>query len=144
MTNNDYFKSLIEYVTNMIRTATGADLKSVANKEDGWMLTDGKEAILGGLGTLLDAQAFYKELCAFLIGVRFMERRADGVVTYFMWYMFNKWSHEESIYIFGENLGEHIWNKYTDSRDKLEFYGSIDNGCRSMLVKRAMEIYKNK
>lgn len=142
--SENYYPKFIADMVGMIRKAIGEHVETQFSNDEGWVLTDGDEAIIGGLGLTCDDRTFYKELCAFLIGVRFMEKRADGVVTYFMWYMFNKWSHEESIYVFGEYLGEHIWNKYTDYRDKLEFYGSIDNECRNMLVKRAIEIYKNK
>ena len=52
-------------------------------------------------------------------------------VTAFMFYMYNKWSIEESIKVFGQNLGEHIYRKWQqaweDEHDSnLCFYSQLD------------------
>lgn len=62
-------------------------------------------------------------------------------VTIFMLYMFNMWSERECKRLFGEDLGDHIWSKYLDQRDKLKFYADIDDKCRQKLVDRANEAY---
>lgn len=61
----------------------------------------------------------------------------------FMYYMFNKWSFAESRKVFGENLGEHIYNKWTESSDTLAWFGSLDRECRQKVADRANEIYNN-
>ena len=63
-------------------------------------------------------------------------------VTAFMFYMYNKWNIEESIKVFGQNLGEHIYRKWQraweDEHDSnLWFYSQLDSACRSLLVERA-------
>ncbi len=66
-------------------------------------------------------------------------------VTNFMYYMYNRFSLAESKCIYGDLLGEHIYNKYIDCLNKdlgeLRFYAELDNVCRRKLVDRANEIY---
>lgn len=62
-------------------------------------------------------------------------------VTNFMLYIFNKWSESESKRLFGESLGNHIWEKWTRKFDSLIWYSELDNNCRQKLVDRANEIY---
>lgn len=62
-------------------------------------------------------------------------------VTNFMYYMFNKWSLNESRHLFGESLGLHIYNKWTDTRNTLYWYANLDKKCRQTIVNRANEIY---
>lgn len=63
-------------------------------------------------------------------------------VTNFMFYMFNVWNKQESVRIFGENLGAHIYNKWMDMRhDDLRWYGALDDECRQKLVDAANEYY---
>ncbi len=65
-------------------------------------------------------------------------------VTYFMWYMYNRWSKEEAILLFGNNLGEHIFSKWCHHRQglgDLYWYSELDNECRQKVVDRANEIY---
>lgn len=59
----------------------------------------------------------------------------------FMYYMFNRWSFAEARKLFGESLGEHIYNKYTETSDTLRFFGNLDRECRKKLADRANEIY---
>lgn len=77
-----------------------------------------------------------------------METKKSNVVTLFVWYMYNKWSLEESIRVFGENLGLHIYEKkdhmHEMGYDILYWYGTLDETCRQKLVNRAIEIYSNK
>lgn len=67
-------------------------------------------------------------------------------VTKFMWYMYNKWTRDEAVNLFGEDLGLHIWNKYLEIYDttadyNLAWYSELDNECRQTIVNRANEIY---
>lgn len=68
-------------------------------------------------------------------------------VTYFMWYMFNRWSKEEAIQLFGINLGEHIFSKWCHYREnglgELYWYSELDNECRQKVVDRASSIYSH-
>lgn len=69
---------------------------------------------------------------------------AHNEVTRFMYYMYNKWSHEEAVRLFGENMGEHIFNKWVAcSNRELYFYAELSNEYQQMLVDRANEIYKD-
>ena len=47
--------------------------------------------------------------------------------------------------LFGENLGEHIFEKWMwyrrQSLDSLMWYSELDNECRQKIVDRANEIY---
>lgn len=66
-------------------------------------------------------------------------------VTCFMYYMCNKWDMDEARFLFGKELGEHIFDKYlkvASERDTLAFYGELDNVCRNTIVRRAIELYK--
>ena len=66
-------------------------------------------------------------------------------VTNFMYYMFNRWSRDESIVVFGDDLGDHVYRKYLDSRgcgaDILSWYAELDRTCKQRLVDRANELY---
>lgn len=70
----------------------------------------------------------------------------NNEVTNFMYYMFNRWNMDEALYVFGNNLGRHIWEKYISciqqhNGDKLLFYANLDSTCRNKLVERANQIY---
>lgn len=74
------------------------------------------------------------------------DEKGHNLVTYFMWYMMNKWCLDESKHVYGDNLGEHIWGKWNDvvrfgDGDQLRFYGNLDTVCRNKLVARALEFY---
>lgn len=66
-------------------------------------------------------------------------------VTAFMLYMYNKWSENEARSLFGENLGEHIYGKYSYYKEKnmgtLFWYSELDCTRRRQLVARAIELY---
>ena len=66
-------------------------------------------------------------------------------VSNFMYYMFNRWSREEAILVFGENLGTHIFDKWCHYRENgqgdLYWYSELDNRCRQKVVDRANAIY---
>lgn len=73
-------------------------------------------------------------------------KKGHNLVTYFAWYMFNKWSLDEAIQVFGFELGNHIYMKWEDvvlkgDGDQLRFYCNLDTVCRNKLVQRALEIY---
>lgn len=62
-----------------------------------------------------------------------------------MWYVFNVWNIAESKYVFGYQLGIHIYKKYVEyKRDVLQWYSEHDTDCKTKLVKRAYEVYNNK
>ena len=72
--------------------------------------------------------------------------KVSNCVDNFMYYMCNRWCHEEAVRLFGENLGNHIWEKWVDivrfgCGDQLTFYANIDKECRKKLGNRANEIY---
>lgn len=62
-------------------------------------------------------------------------------VTKFMYYIFNRWNPEEACAVFGNDLGKHIWEKWTRKADFLIWYSELDKDCRQKLVDRANEIY---
>lgn len=64
-------------------------------------------------------------------------------VTAFMLYMFNKWSIQEAKYLFGENLGRHIFDKWVGwgTHKELRWYADLDSACRQKVVDRANELY---
>ena len=77
-----------------------------------------------------------------------LQKNENGhnTVTFFMWYMYNKWSLEESKRIYGDNLGEHIYNKWVEvvgscNGDNLRFYANLDTKSRNLLVQRALDVY---
>ena len=69
----------------------------------------------------------------------------NNEVTNFMFYLFNKWCKEEAIRLYGNNLGNHIFNKWVWYRenggDQLEWYANLDNQCQRKIVDRANELY---
>jgi hypothetical protein len=65
-------------------------------------------------------------------------------VTAFMLYIYNRWGIQEAKLVFGDNLGEHIFDKYLHHRNglgELFWYSELDNACRRKLVERAIEFY---
>ena len=67
-------------------------------------------------------------------------------VTFFIWYMYNRWSLGEATMLFDDNLGEHIFNKWLWYKDNvidynLKWYSELDNFCKDKIYKRANEIY---
>lgn len=69
-------------------------------------------------------------------------------VECFMYYMYNRWCLDESIALFGERLGEHIFKKFVNEREyshnqTMSWYGELDKTCRDKLYARAKEIYSN-
>ena len=69
----------------------------------------------------------------------------NNEVTNFAFYLFNKWSKEEAIRLYGNNLGNHIfkgWGGYRErGGDQLEWYANLDDSCRRKIVDRANELY---
>lgn len=77
------------------------------------------------------------------------DSKGHNLVTYFMWYMMNRWNINEAIVIFGEDLGKHIHSKWVEvidygDGDQLRFYANLDTVCRNKLVARSLEIYDKK
>lgn len=72
------------------------------------------------------------------------ETKKVNEVTAFMYYICNQWGIDEAKKVFGENLGEHIYNKFEEYGavlGALRWYASIDKECRQKLVDRANELY---
>ena len=72
--------------------------------------------------------------------------KKNNEVDNFMLYMFNKWCLNECRYLFGNNLGDHIWRKWhgvvrEGCGDQLLFYANLDKKCRQKIVDRANELY---
>ena len=69
-------------------------------------------------------------------------------VECFMYYMFNKWDKSESIRLFGENLGLHVFGKWVakgeNTHDQtMSWYADLDKGLRDKLLNRSIELYGN-
>lgn len=66
----------------------------------------------------------------------------------FFMFMWNKWSKEECMKIFGTWLGEHFWNKWLEKYDKYgpsgaiaPFYAELSSDNRKKLSDYAMFAY---
>lgn len=59
----------------------------------------------------------------------------------FILYISNKWSLEEAISLFGEMLGNHIYDKFYDNPNKLDWFANLDSNCQETILNRALEIY---
>ena len=65
----------------------------------------------------------------------------------FGYYLFNKWCLEESVRLFGDDLGNHIWKKWHSvvregCGDHLYWFMNLDDSCKQKLIDRVNEIYK--
>lgn len=70
----------------------------------------------------------------------------NNEVTNFMFYMYNKWSLDESVRMFGKDLGVHIYKAFTTKKSysydyNLSWYADLDKECRQKIVDRANELY---
>lgn len=63
-------------------------------------------------------------------------------VEKFGYYMYNQWNYDESVLIFGKDLGNHIFNKWCDNKDVMYFFMSLDNECRLRIITRAEKFYE--
>ena len=72
--------------------------------------------------------------------------KENNYVECFMYYMYNRWCLDESVLLFGENLGNHIYGKWihkANTHDQtMSWYGELDKSCRDKIYDRAIEIYK--
>lgn len=59
----------------------------------------------------------------------------------FIYYMFNKWTYEESVRLFGLTLGKHIHMKRSGEKDTLRWFAELDQDSREKILKRANELY---
>lgn len=64
-------------------------------------------------------------------------------VENFMYYMYNKWSEDESHAVFGKVMGDHLWKKWCTASDELRWYAYLDDENRNKIIERANEIYKS-
>jgi hypothetical protein len=71
----------------------------------------------------------------------------ESLIAYLMW----DWCREEAQLVFGESLGNHLWNKWDDTKlnsngeevsepDVLGWYLGLDGGNRDRLIERATEV----
>lgn len=66
------------------------------------------------------------------------------ILSFFM-YMYNRWNFDESVEIFGENLGTHIFNKWVYARrDVGVFFTDLDTECQLKLQERAFSMYNGR
>lgn len=68
----------------------------------------------------------------------------------YLFYMWNAWSKDECMAIFGERFGEHIWNKWEKQCDRrgldgapAPFYANCDTEVRRKIIERAVAHYNN-
>lgn len=74
-----------------------------------------------------------------------METKND-LITKFMWFMYNRWNQQESVGIFGDNIGQHIYFKYIElvnerNMDILYWYSTLDKTSRMQLINRVEQCY---
>lgn len=76
--------------------------------------------------------------------------RENETLSY-MIYMANKWSKYESVKVFGEDLGNHIWNKYEEYCSTSGMYGAysrlvyeLSKTNLDLLLNRACELYNGR
>ena len=79
-----------------------------------------------------------------------MTNNATAVLSYAI-YMANKWSQSEARIIWGNNLGEHIWNKWVTFNENygthaasMKLLYELDNECLEKLVERANALYEGR
>lgn len=70
----------------------------------------------------------------------------NSEVENFMYYMYNKWCLNEAHLLFGESLGDHIFNKWFGKREyshdiTMSWFADLDKKCRQKIVDRANELY---
>lgn len=68
----------------------------------------------------------------------------------YLFYMWNRWSYDECVTIFGEHLGKHIWSKWIDHCEGIgctgaaaTIYPSLDYDKRRIIVERAYAYYND-
>ena len=71
------------------------------------------------------------------------EKEIVKIVDLFFKYMYNVWDYYECIEIFGDDLGEHIWDKWVNyfHQDCLELWGGLDAHLQEQLINRIMKAY---
>ena len=80
-----------------------------------------------------------------------MERTPTNIIASFFYYMWNKWSKEECLIVFGESgISHHIWNKW-QSLSESHFKGAterlfaeLDDESRELLINRAIALYNGR
>lgn len=56
--------------------------------------------------------------------------------------MGNDWCYNEAVEIFGKDLGNYIFDKYTNRIDTIEFFMGLDSECRLRIIARAEKFYE--
>ena len=66
-------------------------------------------------------------------------------VTNFMYYVYNRWNLTEAKLLFGNILGQHIFDKWAGYGygKELLWYAELDSGNKQKLVDRANKLYGN-
>lgn len=74
-----------------------------------------------------------------------------NVVSQFYFFMWNVWTKDVCLEIYGKVMGEHFWSKFIGYHDAGGFdhavakmYADISDHYRDDLVNAAIEYYKNK
>ena len=68
-------------------------------------------------------------------------KEARKAVENFMFYMYNNWCEAESKEVFGEIMGKHLWSKWCNSHDELQWFCYLDDENRTKIIERANEVY---
>lgn len=73
-----------------------------------------------------------------------------NVVSQFYFFMWNVWTKDVCLEIYGKIMGEHFWNKYKFYKREYghgsavaRMYFDMTDSNRNMLVEAAIEHYKN-
>ena len=69
------------------------------------------------------------------------EKEVVKIVDLFFKYMYNVWDYYECVEIFGDDLGEHIWDKWDFHQDYLELWSGLDAHLQEQLIHRIMKAY---
>ena len=66
------------------------------------------------------------------------------ILSFFI-YMYNRWNLDESVEIFGKQLGAHIFNKWEYAGQDIGlFFIDLDEECQLKLQERAFSMYNGR
>lgn len=75
-------------------------------------------------------------------------KEAYKYIDSYMKFMYNQWDYNMCISIFGEMLGDHIWGKWLDTRERdgidaaiTNIWWELDRDCIEKILARAFETY---
>ena len=64
-----------------------------------------------------------------------------NIIKCFTYYIYNKLNAEEFYILFGSFLAAHIYDKFVNSPDKLDWFANLDENCQKVILERALELY---